>query len=329
MCPEFQAAFCNRVGANLHFQVPHRTDDLSEAEYELFLRDAFTRLRDGSAAVPGINGDQPFAGLDPRLELTLELSNEMWNAFPVNRWLHQRARERGLTLHQVIAEELVKLWRVADEVFAGQRTVRRFVGGFVAESDFVRRVLEALPSGTRVDALGPSCYFRPRPDVVAGWLEGASESDCPNCPTPRDVIAAAWLSLDELRLRLREHRAVAEAYENPDGSHPRLEIYESGQSFDAQGAPWAGAARAAQSLPEMYAAYVNGLVPMLVEEGAAVVSWYSFMTDQDPHHGVDVGFGIWNDMGQSITLPVVEPYLDEGVPKAAAIYRGPPQASPR
>jgi hypothetical protein len=73
---------------------------------------------------------------------------------------------------------------------------------------------------------------------------------------------------------------------------------------------------------------VDGLVPMLVEEGVDVVNWYSFMTDQDPSHGVDVGFGIWNDMGQSLTLPVPEPYLDEGVPKAAAIYRGPPLEQP-
>jgi PKD repeat protein len=325
MCPELQVAFCNLVGANLHYQVPHRTDQMGEAEYELFLRDTFTRLRDGSPAVPGMNGDQPFAGLDPRRELTLELSNEVWNAFPVNRWLQLEAARRGLTLHEVIAAELVKVWRIADEVFAGRRTVRRFIGGFVAESDFVGRILEALPRATRVDALGPACYFRPRPDVIAGWLRDAAPGSCPNCPTPLEVIDAAWLSLDELRPRLRDHRLVAEAYVNPDGSHPRLELYEAGQSFDAQGAPWAEAAREAQVLPEMYDAYVSGLIPMLVEEQVDVVSWYSFMTDQDPSHGVDVGFGIWNDMSQAITLPVPEPYLDEGVPKAAAIYRGPPE----
>ena len=140
-----------------------------------------------------------------------------------------------------------------------------------------------------------------------------------------EVIDAAWLSLGELRMRLREHRLVAEAYLNPDGSHPRLEVYEAGQSFDALGAPWAEAARAAQVLPQMYDAYVEGLIPMLVEEGVELVNWYSFMTNQDPSHGVDVGFGIWNDMSQTITLPVPETYRDEGAPKAAAIYRGPPR----
>jgi PKD repeat protein len=328
-CPEFQAAFCNAVGSNLHFQVPHRTEQMTPADYETFLRDTFTRLRDGSPAVPGINEGRPFAGLEERLELTLELSNELWNGgFPAGRWFRLRAGALGVSLHEAIAAELLDVWRIADEVFAGRRVVRRFVGGFVAESDFVERILAALPAGTRVDALGPSCYFRPRQDTVAGWLSGASGTDCPNCPSARDVVAAAWLSFDELRASLRAHKRVADAHRNPDGTRPRLELYECGQSFDAQGAPWAEAARAAQSLPEMYSAYVDGLVPMLVEEGVDVVNWYSFMTDQDPSHGVDVGFGIWNDMGQTLTLPVPEPYLDEGAPKAAAIYRGPPLEQP-
>lgn len=325
MCPEFEAAFCNRVGANLHLSVPHRTEQMSAADYETFLRDLFTRLRDGSPAVPSINAGQPFAGLDPARELTLELSNEMWNTFPVNRWLNQEAAARGLTLHATIAQELVNVWRIADEVFGPQRVVRRFIGGFAPEEDFVRRILAALPPGTRVDALGPASYFRPRPDVVARWLQGAGGGACPNCPTPDEVIGAAWLSFDELRASLRAHRRVADAWVNPDGSHPELVLYECGQSFDAQGAAWAGAAQAAQVLPAMYAAYIEGLVPLFVEEGVDVAIWYSFMTDQDPSHGVDVGFGVWNDMGQSLTLPVVEPYRDEGVPKAAAIYRGPPQ----
>ncbi len=325
MCPEFQVAFCNEVGANLHYQVPHRTDQMGVGDYELFLRDVFTRIRDGSAAVNGINANQPFAGLAPRLELTLEYSNEVWNALPANRWLQRQATLRRLSLHETIAEELREVWRIADEVFAGRRTVRRFVGGFVAQPDFARRILAALPAGTRVDALGPSCYFRPRPEASALWLSGATPGDCPNCPTPDEVISAAWASLDELRGLLREHRRVAEEYTNPDGSHPRLELYEGGQAFDAHGEPWGPAARRAQSLPRMYAAFVDGLVPMLVEEGVALVNWYSFMTDPDPSHGVDVGFGIWDDMRQAITLPVPEAYLDEGAPKAAAIYRGPPQ----
>ncbi|HVQ26426.1 MAG TPA: hypothetical protein VMV01_14670, partial [Planctomycetota bacterium] len=325
MCPEFQVAFCNRVGANLHYPVPHRTDQMSAADYETYLRDLFTRLRDGSPAVAGINAGRPFEGLRADLELTLELSNELWNgSFPANRWLQKQAAQDGITLHEAIARELELLWRVADEVFAGRRTVRRFIGGFLPEENYVRRILDALPAGTRVDALGCACYFRPRQQEIDGWLLGAVGGLCPSCPTAAEVIAAALLSLGEMRPLLRAHRALANSYLNPDGTHPRLELYEAGQSFLPGTAPWSEAAHDAQVHPDMYHAFVDGLIPMLVEEGTDVVNWYSFMTDQDPVFGVGIGFGIWNDMGQGITLPVPEPYVDEGAPKAAAIYRGPP-----
>jgi len=59
VCVEFQVALCNELGANLHLNVPHRTQHLGPVDYETFLVDLFTRVRDGSAAVPGINGGQP------------------------------------------------------------------------------------------------------------------------------------------------------------------------------------------------------------------------------------------------------------------------------
>ncbi len=48
------------------------------------------------------------------------------------------------------------------------------------------------------------------------------------------------------------------------------------------------------------------------------------MSDSSARGGATGPFGHWDNMGQSITLPVPEVYLDQGVPKAAAIYRGPP-----
>src|SRR4030095_10526185 len=97
------------------------------------------RIRDGSPAVAAINGGQPFAGLASDLALTLEYSNEVWNAFPVNRWLVRQSLERGLPLDETIAQELLLVWSIADDVFAGRRTVRRYIGGFVAQPDFTRR----------------------------------------------------------------------------------------------------------------------------------------------------------------------------------------------
>jgi len=326
VCPEFQAAFANELDCGLHFQVPHRTEDLSRARYELYLRDVFERLRDGAPAVEGVQGGRVLSGLEPDLPLTLELSNELWNSvFPAQRWMVSEAARRGQTVHETIAEELLLVWRVADEVFGGTRRVRRYVGGWMAEPDFARRILEALPRGTRVDALGCAAYVRPTPETIEVWNRGAGGGSCPNCPTPEGVLAAAWDSLPRLRAGLRAHRALADGWINPDGTHPALELYECGQSFDALGAPWGVAARAAQTLPGMYTLLVNGLIPLLVDEGVELASWYSFMTDQSPSGGVSVGFGLWNDMHQTITLPVPDVYLDEGAPKAAAVYRGPPR----
>jgi hypothetical protein len=277
--------------------------------------------------VPGVNGGRPFAGLDAGLELTLEYSNELWNpSFPVHNWLKGRAAARGITLHEQIASELERVFAIAGEVFAGAdaRRLRRFVGAWIADDGFAARILAALGPDVHVDALGPACYFGPRPSDVDAWLVGATGSSCPSCPTPEEVVEAARLRIDDLRPRLRAHRRLADAHRNPDGSHPRLELYEGGASSVANFQPWAGAAARAQVLPTMFDAYVLDLVPMLVEEGADEVLWYSFVADNAARGNGAGPFGHWGSMDETITLPVRLPYRDEGSPKAAAVYLLPP-----
>ena len=325
MCVEFMVAFCNALGADLHLTLPHRTDDLTDTEYESFLTDALTRVRDGSPGVPGVQGGLPFAGLHPELTVTVELSNEIWNAgFPVHAWMIQQAQANGVSDHQQVANEIARLFSVADQVFAGPNAprLRTYVGGRLSNAAYVAGVLNALPAGTHVDAAGSAAYFRPRQQDIAAWLAGASGSDCPNCPTPEEVVASARLSIPAVGAQLEANRAAVEAYTNPDGSHPRFVLYEAGSNLHAGFQPWAGAANQANQLPEMFAAYVDDLVPELVDHGAELVHWYSFMTDFTPSGFA--AYGCWNDMEQEITLPVTTPYVDDGAPKAAAIYRGPP-----
>ncbi len=325
MCPEYQVAFCNALGANLHFQVPHRTDDMSVADYAAFLRQQLLAVRDGSPAVPGLNGGRAFAGLDPSLTVTLELSNEIWNAgFPVHHWMKAEAARNGITFHQQIAREIELVFDLADTVFTGVHAarLRRYVGGFQPDPSYLEQLLRELRPDLQIDAAGPAIYFGPRRADVQRWMSGASSSSCPNCPTPEEVLASARLFIPTLREDLDRHRRLLESWTNPDGSHPAFVLYEAGPSFRSGFQPWAGAAKAAQLLPGMFDALVQDLVPLLVEEGVDLVHWYSFMTDQDPQ-GLDP-FGMWNDMGQELGLPVAEPYLDEGAPKAAAICLGPP-----
>mgnify|MGYP003393718521 CR=1 FL=1 len=302
ICPEFQAQFCNAIGANLHFNIPHRTDEISEQDYVRFVTHQMRVL---------------YRTLSPNLTLTVELSNEIWNkGFPQNRWYEKEGAARGLTLEQEVARNLKLFWPYLSQIHP---RARRYLAGHTTTPDFVRDVLAAIPTSLRIDALGPACYFRPLSTTISQWMAGATKTACPNCPTPLQVIQAARLSLPRLRQGLREHRVMA----TQRGA--KLELYEAGQSFLAGFQPWGTSARQAQYLPELYDAYVNDIIPMLVDEGVDLVNWYSFMNEQSPLSGTpSVGFGCWDNMDQTITLPVPASYLDERAPKAAAIYRGPP-----
>lgn len=301
VCPEYQAQFCNAVGADLHFQIPHRTSEISEADYVRFVTWQLQAIK---------------RTLSPLRQLTIELSNELWNDdFPQNRWFRAEAAARGLTLEQEIARQLSLFWAHVARIFP---TARRYVAGHTTDPTFMRRVLEALPEGTRVDALGPAFYFRPLREVIDGWMIGAEKGgDCPNCPTPLQIIAAARAALPKLRSGLREHRVLADRF------RARFELYEAGQSFIAGFQPWRQAAQQAQVLPEMYHLY-REVIALLAEERVDLVNWYSFVTEQQPTSEPSIGFGCWNDMEQTITLPVPVPYQDERAPKASAIYQGPP-----
>jgi PKD repeat protein len=328
VCPEFQVALCNAVGANLHFSLPHQAPPMSDADYELFVRDALLAIRDGSPAVPGVNGGRPFEGLAPGSTVTLAYSNEVWNpAFPVNAWMRARAAATGVSFHRQIALETERVFAIADQVFSGEHAprLRKFVGGWLVDPSYLARVLAELSPGTRVDAVGPAAYFRPLSSTVAGWMQGATTAVCPGCPTPEEVVEASLLSIPVIAARLAEHSGIARSFHNADGSSPVLELYEAGAYFVAGYQPWAGAAAAAQSIPSMYDAYVQHLVPALVAEDVALVNWYSFVSSHGMQGASGSGpFGHWDNMDETITLPVPEPYVHEGAPKAAAIYRLPP-----
>ncbi|NOT29311.1 MAG: hypothetical protein HOP15_02550 [Planctomycetes bacterium] len=328
VAPEYQVALCNALGANLHFQLPHRASDMSVGDYVHFLGDQLRRVRDGSPAIPGLFGGRAFAGLDPALTLTVELSNEIWNSlFPVNAWMNSEAVRKGIPFVLQVAGEIQLLFDTAESVFAGPHAPRlcKYVGGFVGDPGYTQRLLANLRPGTHVHALGPALYLGPRKPDMDAWLAGSSAGACPNCPSPSQLLDAAGATLDRLRPLLAQHATLAQGWLNPDGSNPALELYEAGLNLKSAGRPWAAAARALQSDARLFELFSARFVPMLVEEGVELVNWYSFMSDQDAPT-VDA-FGFWNDMDQSLTLPIHLPYSDEGAPKAALVCLGPPLAN--
>ena len=328
VAPEYQVALCNELGMDLHFQFPHRTNDLSEADYLRFLERQLRVVRDGSPGIPGLHGGRPFAGLDRSLSVTIELSNEIWNSgFPVNAWMNAEAGRKGIPFARQVASQIQLLFDAAEGVFAGPdaRRLRKYVAGFAADPGYLARVLAQLRPGTHIDAIGPAAYLGPRRADIDAWLAGSSASSCPNCPAPDDLIATAGAAVDVLRPLLARHHDSARTWLNPDGSRPALVLYEAGLNLKSIGQPWAAAARAVQTDARLFELFAERFVPMLVQQDVELIHWYSFMTDQDSP-SVDA-FGLWNDMDQALTLPVVKPYAHEGAPKAAALCMGPPLAS--
>ena len=294
------------MGVDLHYQVPHR-GSMSEWDYLLFLFETFLIIRDGAPAVPGINGGRPFEGLDPALHVTLELSNEIWNpGFPVHLWMLDQSLINGLTVHEQIAGQIELVFDIAEGVFMGDPRLKKYIGGTLNNSGYLQQVVDALRPGLHIDAVGPAAYFGPHPSVMDLWIGDADTvtGECPSCPTADEILVAARAEIPSLRPGLEAHRTLADTYINPDGSSPRLVLYEAGQSFKSLFQPWAPQANLAQSKSAMYDAYTNDLIPLLVEEGVDEILWYSFMTNQTPD--VLVPYGIWNDMNQLITSPVPE-----------------------
>jgi len=313
---EYQVALCNALGSDLHLQLPHRTDDLTQVEYEQFVLHALQVVRDGSGG---------FAGLDPRLTVTIELSNEMWNSlFPVNAWMQAEASRKGIPFSQQVAGEIQRLFELGDLVFAGPDAarLRRYVGGFTADPGYLQRVLSFLPAGTRIDALGGAAYLGPRRADLDAWTLNAQPGSCPSCPDAAELLATCERTLVILQGQIAQQRQQADGWVNPDGSHPRLVLYEAGLNLKAGGQPWWQAAGEVMLLPATYDLLASRFVPMLIAEGVDQVNWYSFMTDQDSPL-VD-GYGMWNDMNQRLAQPTLKRYWDEGAPKAALISLGPP-----
>lgn len=324
---EYQVALCNLVGANLHLSVPHRTDDMTSGDYLRYLVQTLRTVRDGAPGVAGLFGGRDFEPLRPGLTLTLELSNEIWNSiFPVNAWMNAQAAASGIPFSEQVAQELQLAFDVADAVFAGSDAARlkKYVGGFAGDPNYLRRVLGFLRAGTRIDGVGCAAYLGPRRAEMDAWLAGSSSSACPNCPDAAGLLDSARNAVDTLRPLLQQHHDIAQSWTNPDGSSPALVLYEGGLNLKSADEPWAAAARELQTWPELFELFQGRYFPMLAQEKVALVNWYSFMSDQDAPT-VDA-YGVWNDIGQEIKLPVSRQYLDEGAPKAAVVCLGPPLA---
>ncbi len=210
-----------------------------------------------------------------RGELTLEVGNENWNPGLWSwHWLDQQPDR----VVDATAAEITRVFAIADRELGAK--ARHYVGGQLGNPWFLRTVLELLPANVRVDAAGAAAYIGPR-DVPA---------------TAEEAAQACRSRVEEIRAKVREHRAIATA------RGAAFELYEAGQSFTFGG----GVVAEAQRTETMGLAY-RELAAMLESEGVARVNWYSFMTSQDVSNVAP--FGVFESMSTTATA----------LPKGAAV----------
>lgn len=182
-------------------------------------------------------------------ELTLEVGNENWNP---GLWSWNWLDAQPDRVVDATAREIERVFAIADRELGAK--ARHYVGGHLANPWFLRTVLALLPPNVHVDAAGAAAYVGPR--------------DVPN--TAEECAQACRARIVEIRTKVREHRAIAQA------RGASFELYEAGQSFPFGG----GAVAEAQRTAAMGEAY-RELAAMLESSGAVRVNWYSFMTSQD------------------------------------------------
>lgn len=339
--PEYVSAIANALGCDLHYCMPPRYNGMDDIEYEAVVKSRLSRLLVGSAAVPGINGGLPFAGLAPGLKLRMEYGNEVWNpALPPYSW----TRAQGIakypgdspnTAHRkFVADEILKIWGWAQEIWTGADAARLqlYIGADTKDPAFLSGILAQVNAVAGVGAIeiygmGSANYISPRQEDKDRWNTGATTDPptCPNCPADyTEVIASLQAQLPNLSVQLQAHDAIIRAYVNPSGTPPVHMSYEGNISVVPGNEPWGPIALPLHRSPELFDFLVDDFLPVIRGAGVQFIVWFCGFTDQDSLGPFLGNFGVWETLDDTITLPVPDPYVHEGFPKAAAVYKGEP-----
>lgn len=314
-CLEYQIDICNRTGSDLWIQLPHPAS-LDDATYDAYIR---------STATVVLNGANGFSGLAAGLNVILEWSNETWNTgYPVFNWLNGKVTTAGGTraLHQVAYT--LRAFDAWESVWASSLTrVKRFVGGQLGLTSFINGILaefNAQRAGYRIDGLGPAGYFGP-PNAITGsqcpngYLCDANADGIPdNLPDSTRILDDTDAVIDAgVLASIQAHKSVA----NARGA--ALWLYEFGDSIQPVSV-WAQAAWDAHRLDRLYTIYRHAM-NTFAAAGVQHANHQSFVFQIEQPILPQGSWGLWEDMDKTITFPV-NPALDEGSPKAKAVYEG-------
>lgn len=319
---EYYAPLANAVGCDLWLTIPHPTSSLNDTDYTAFVQ-----------AMAGIvlNGGSGFAGLSANFKVIIEWANEWWNtALPAANWVASTATAQGTSTAQVVATYSKLAFDAWMSVWTGVNAARveRVMMGQLGTSSQLSSALAALPTSYKMDAVGCAWYFGPSAARKGNGVGGYLNAYPANLPTTQTILNDIDASIDaDMIPSVKAHIGLAVAH----SATCKAYLYEGGPSLTPTGPPppqaswWEEAWLAARD-PQMY-----GIVQKAIDRlatstqsgrGITRAAYFGFQSRVECPVGIpDSAWGVWEKFDDAITLPVPEVYLDQGLPKAAAVYK--------
>lgn len=198
---ELMVQLCNQTLKQPWICVPHHADDD-------YVRSLATLLRDG---------------VDPRLKVFIEYSNEVWNgSFKQHRDVTHQARRERVEWYACYTRRSCEIFSIFEEVFGGTTRLVRVLGSQAGNPWIAKQICRALPSPGAADALAIAPYFGGRLGAPKHWRTTRDW-------TVEQVLDACQAELAEQRDLLAKTRARAR------DAGLALIAYEGGQHLAAVG----------------------------------------------------------------------------------------------
>lgn len=250
---EYMIQLSNALGKEPWICVPHLADDD-------YVRKLATAFRDG---------------LDPRLRVHIEYSNEVWNGvFSQSAYVNSQANKSGRSFVQQYVARSVEVFRIFEQTFGGSQRLVRVIGAQSNNLGIAKQAVAALPEGA-ADALAIAPYF-------GGHLGNSKNaSSTRSMSVDRLLDACAQDIATTRREEVRQHLALAKS------KGLELVAYEGGQHLSGVGAAANDAQLtnlflAANRHPRMGQLYRDYLA-MWRAEGGGLFCAYSLMYTPSKH----------------------------------------------
>ena len=235
---EYMIGLCNEIGAAPWFCMPHLADDEFVRNFAQLVKN---KLR-------------------PDVKIYLEWTNEPWNSglFAQGQWVRQQAKQRGVSVFAMMAEQFSRDARIWHEVFGDDkdRVIRVPPGHLKIRG--TTRILDELDG--EFDAVACGGYFGPQPQDKKIFDENT---------TSEQVLLSTMHRIENVTLPdIAQFKKLAARWEQKLGRPIPLLTTEAGQGIIPIGGfmgarrqfvPWKQVAWDCQTHPMMHKVYTKML----------------------------------------------------------------------